>query len=149
MLVFRITLSIYADRLHASGRPARWNSNNIHVIYTACSRSLACLENIVHRSQLGLSANFSVLIIEIPDALEIQVLDRTSLPESWNTLQMFSKTQAIGNQWILDNKTAVLQIPSSIIPLESNFLINPNHRDFTSIKLVQAEPFYFDNRIKQ
>ena len=67
MLVFRIALTKYAKILVASGRAARWNSNDVKVIYTANSRALACLENVVHRSKLGLSANFSLMQIGIPD----------------------------------------------------------------------------------
>lgn len=58
MLVYRIALVKFSDSLKASGRAARWNSNDIDVIYTASSRALACLENVVHRNQLGLSSNF-------------------------------------------------------------------------------------------
>ena len=58
MLVYRITKTMYADRLVASGGAARWNSRGQFVIYTAATRALACLENVVHRSGEGLTAIF-------------------------------------------------------------------------------------------
>ena len=69
MLVYRIVLAKYANKLVASGRAARWNPNEVDMVCTASSRSLACLENVVHRNQVGLSQLFSVLTIEFPNSL--------------------------------------------------------------------------------
>ena len=53
MLVYRITKAKYAKELVASGFRNRWNEDGQFVIYTSDSRSLACLENLVHRSNSG------------------------------------------------------------------------------------------------
>ncbi|MEJ7779370.1 MAG: RES family NAD+ phosphorylase [Daejeonella sp.] len=149
MLVFRIGLAKYATGLIASGMAARWNSNDMKVIYTSSSRSLACLENVVHRSQLGLSGNFSVLTIEIPDGTRILNQDLKELPENWNTFELMHITQNIGDKWINDNKALTFRVPSSIIPSEFNYLINPAHADFSKIRHLKTEPFVFDDRIKR
>ncbi|MHB1179878.1 MAG: RES family NAD+ phosphorylase, partial [Daejeonella sp.] len=138
-----------ATGLIASGMAARWNSNDINVIYTSSSRSLACLENVVHRSQLGLSVNFSVLTIEIPDEIRTLHQDLKKLPENWNTFELMHLTQNIGDKWIRDNKVAVFCVPSSIVQSESNYLINPAHTDFSKIRHLKTEPFVFDDRIKR
>jgi RES domain-containing protein len=134
MLVYRITLTKFADKLVASGRAARWNPNETEVIYTASSRSLACLENVVHRSQLGLNQLFSIMIIEVPDSVKKQIVKLDDLPADWREL---NKAQ-----------TAILQVPSSIIEEEVNYLINPQHPDFKKIKLSKTDRFLFDLRIK-
>lgn len=149
MLVFRIALAKYAAGLIASGMAARWNSNDVKVIYTSSSRSLACLENVVHRSQLGLSLNFNVLTIEIPDGIRILNQDLKELPESWNAFESMHITQRIGDKWIKDSKAPVFRVPSSIIPSEFNYLINPAHLDFSKIRHLKTEPFVFDDRIKR
>ncbi|WP_335337998.1 RES family NAD+ phosphorylase [Pedobacter sp. PACM 27299] len=59
-----------------------------------------------------------------------------------------SYTQELGENWVRNEKTALLKVPSSIISAESNFLLNPNHADFKFIKLLKFEPFVFDKRIK-
>ncbi|RNL54924.1 RES family NAD+ phosphorylase [Pedobacter jejuensis] len=148
MLVFRIALSKYANILKASGMAARWNFNDIKVIYTASSQSLACLENVVHRSKLGLSLNFSVMHIEILDDVAIDEIKINDLPKNWNSFENMHLTQKIGSDWIKGNKTAILRIPSSIIQDEYNYLINPNHIDFEKITLTNVKPFLFDVRIK-
>ena len=40
------------------------------------------------------------------------------------------------------------KVPSAIVPQESNYLINPDHDDFSNIRLVETRDFNFDKRIK-
>jgi len=148
MQVYRIVLEKYSEDLLASGRSARWNGNDVKLIYTSSSCSLACLENIVHRSKLGLSASFRVLTIEIPNNLPVEKITLDQLPENWNTYEQMHLTQAIGNNWVLSMQSCVLQVPSAIIAKEFNYLINPGHPDFEKIILTEIEPFLFDDRVK-
>jgi len=148
MQVFRIALAKYASKLFASGRAARWNPNDVEVIYCAGSRSLACLENVVHRNQIGLNQSFQVMTIEIPDDIRIITVDIKKLPANWIEYHNIPLTQKIGEEWIDEGKSAILKVPSSIIIAEYNYLINPNHPNFRSIKLLRSEPFVFDRRIK-
>lgn len=148
MLVYRITLSKFANSLKASGRPARWNSNHIEVIYTASSQSLACLENVVHRSSLGLTQNFSLLTIAIPDDFLIKTLKIKDLDAAWREFDYLPYTQNIGNDWAKKNEAPVLKVPSAIIGQESNYLMNPHHPEFSKIKVISKEVFTFDSRIK-
>ena len=148
MIVYRITLAKYADSLYASGNPARWNSKDVKVIYTAESRALACLENIVHRTSRGLHENFRTLVLEIPDNLKIAIIDRKALVPGWQSFSNIPHTQRIGDEWIKASTTAILQVPSVIIPEEHNYILNPLHIDFPAIKLLRSEPFEFDGRLK-
>jgi RES domain-containing protein len=149
MLVYRIALAKYSNKLMASGRAARWNPNDTEMIYTASSRSLACLENVVHRNQVGLNLLFNVMTIEVPDNIGITTIKLTDLPADWQDFNQMALTQKMGEQWLRDNKTAVLAVPSSIIEEEINYLINPRHQDFEAISLLKSGPFIFDKRIKQ
>lgn len=148
MLVYRISLTKYAKRLVASGRAARWNSNDVKMIYTANSRALACLENVVHRSKLGLSLSFSVMQINIPDSLAITAVNLKDLPVNWDQFEYMHLMQKNGDKWVKECKTAILKVPSSIIHDEFNYLLNPNHPGFKKIKLETVKPFLFDDRIK-
>ena len=149
MQVYRITLAKHAQGLFASGRAARWNSNDREIIYTSSSQSLACLENVVHRSQVGLLNHFRVLTIEIPETTTIVSLDIEQLPFQWHAFENMHITQQLGDQWLNEANSAVLRVPSSIIHSEFNYLLNPRHADFRLIKLLKAEPFIFDARIKR
>lgn len=148
MLVYRIILSKYANKLVASGRAARWNPNDVEMIYTASSRSLACLENVVHRSIATLTLAFEVLTIEIPSHIKTESILLKNLPADWKDYDQIYRTQRIGEKWINENNTAVLQVPSSIVSEEVNYLLNPKHKDFADIKIIKRQPFVFDSRIK-
>lgn len=148
MLVYRITKAVYADRLVASGGAARWNSRGQFVIYTAATRALACLENVVHRSGEGLLANFRVMVIELPNLLTIETISPETLPINWFDFQQYDACQRLGEEWLRNGRSAIMKVPSAIIPNEWNFLLNPAHPDFARITLLRTEPFVFDPRIK-
>jgi RES domain-containing protein len=149
MIVYKITLAEYADALSVSGNAARWNSKDVKVIYTAGSRSLACLENVVHRSSRGLQGNFRTLVIEIPDSLKIIVVDKSSLIPHWQSFSHMPYTQQRGDKWVKEGLSAVMRVPSVVIAEEYNFILNPAHKDFSKIKLLKVEPFEFDSRLRE
>lgn len=151
MEVYRITHRKWSGKLTAPGFPARWNSAGIFMIYTACSRSLACLESVVHRGSSDFVIPFILMEITIPDELEILEISVSDLPEDWNKSGNpgYRICQPFGDKWIIESKTAILKVPSAIIIKENNFLINPNHPDFKKISIKSEEPFIFDNRIKR
>ncbi len=146
MIVYRITLAQFSGSLYASGRVARWNSKGTFMIYSAGSRSLACLENLVHRSGEGLDAGFRVMAIDIPAELAVEEISQNQLPLNWREFSEQTVTRSLGDNWVKQGKSAVLKVPSAIIPEEFNYIINPNHRDFQRINLKSTDPFSFDRR---
>ena len=148
MEVYRITRSIYADRLVASGSAARWNTRGRFVIYTAGSRALACLENVVHRSGEGLQDLFRVMVINVPDTVPIDTVSLDELPTDWADYQNYDVCQQRGENWLLQQTTPVLRVPSAIVRQEWNYLLNPAHPLFSQIQLLRTESFVFDPRLK-
>lgn len=148
MRVYRITLEKWAGALVASGYAARWNSNGKFVIYTSWARSLACLENVVHKKGRGLVGLFKTMIIEIPEAVAVETINEDELPKNWQDFDAYLHCQQLGDAWLNSLKSAVLSVPSAIVPQEHNYLLNPQHPDFQKIKLLSAEDFVFDARIK-
>ena len=148
MLVYRIVLEKWANSLTASGQSARWNSPGRFVLYTAGTRALACLENVVHRNSRGLNQLFKTMVLEVPDGLSIQKISEGDLPDGWHDFNSYPITQQLGDAWLDGMKSAVLAVPSAIIPAEQNFLFNVQHPDFQKIKLLNTEDFVFDPRIK-
>jgi RES domain-containing protein len=146
MIVYRISALKYANSIQASGIEARWNRKGQKVIYTSESRSLACLENVVHRSQRGLGGLFKILVIEVPDDLKTEITEKKLLPEGWNRFDKYRVCQEIGSAWFISGKTAILKVPSVLVPQEYNYILNTLHPEFKSIRLVDAEEFNFDSR---
>lgn len=152
MEVFRITLEKYAHELFAPGLAGRWNQKGQFVIYTAASRSLACLENLVHRRGIGLQAedltfSYIVMVIHVPDTLAISRIESDHLSPNWSENADLSECQKIGSNWYNEARTPILSIPSALVPAERNLVLHTKHLDYSSIQLINAEPFIFDRRL--
>jgi RES domain-containing protein len=147
MEVFHITLSRYAEELFASGLSGRWNKEGEKVIYAASSRSLACLENLVHRRGQIKSASYKTIVIYVPDDLAIQSVELKDLPQDWQQKSDPEECQHIGSTWYQSKQTPVLSVPSVVIPYERNLVINAEHPDFDKVKILKKEPFCFDPRL--
>jgi len=147
LLTYKITTTNWAGKLTGSGYPARWNLNGTYVIYTASTRALACFENLVHRCGEGLNQNFKITEIDIPDNCSMQLADHATLPVHWYKTKNYPSCQRIGERWIQDGESLLLQVPSAIIRDESNILINPHHREFSKISVKNVIDFEFDERL--
>jgi RES domain-containing protein len=149
MEVFRICHKKWSNQLIGSGQPARWNSKGIYMVYTASSRSLACLEFYVHMKTLVHQMDFIMLTIDIPNDALIEELKQGLLPKKWNTIgpEGYTICRKFGDDWIIKEKSPVLKVPSAIIPKEHNFLFNSSHPGTEKIKIIEKEPFIFDSRL--
>jgi RES domain-containing protein len=150
MEVYRLSREKFAGTLSGKGaaiKGARWNSAGVEIIYTAANRSLAMAEVAVHFTMATLPNDYRMITIFIPDDISLQKLSVTDLPADWNIFPPPSTTQAIGDQFIADNKYCVLQIPSAVTQGDYNLLINPNHPDFKKIRITATDKFPFDKRI--
>lgn len=152
MNIFRIGQTKYARDLKGSGVDGRWNSRGQYVIYTGGSLALSCLEKLAHTTGTYLYAgDFSVTVYKMPDQLKIKEVTLNELircSTDWTKVINYPITQQIGDKWLFGRETAVLKVPSAIIDLEYNYLLNPAHPDFNKIKITTVKPFSFDTRLK-
>jgi RES domain-containing protein len=135
--VWRITTAAFA-RSAFSGEGARlyggrWNPKGVLVVYTAASQSLAMLEMLVQDQPLR--AHYVFIEARIPSGLGIDRVRVDQLPPDWREIGARGKLQAIGAEWARKRSTAVLAVPSAIVPAELNYLLNPVHPDFKRIRI--------------
>lgn len=150
MEVYRLSREIYSHNLSGKGaalKGARWNSIGIEMIYTASNRSLAMAEVAVHLSVALLPNDYKMLTVYIPDDASILKFQVSDLPHNWNEFPHPKQTQKVGDEFVLQNNYAVLQIPSVVTQGDFNLLINPHHADFSRIKIIDNVPFPFDRRL--
>jgi RES domain-containing protein len=55
--------------------------------------------------------------------------------------------QKIGDEWVARATSPVLRVPSTLVPGESNFLLNPRHAGFLKLQFSEPLPFHFDPRL--
>jgi len=124
----------------------RWNPTGVEAIYAAASPSLAALEVLVRFSVLP--HDFVLTEIHIPAEVAVESVADHNLPPGWQALSPVPATQEFGRRWATEMRSAVLSVPSSIISLERNFVMNPFHPSFLLIEFLPSEPFRFDPRLK-
>lgn len=126
----------------------RWNSPGTRVVHVSESLALATLEVLVHLQATSVLFSYSTIRISFDEALVTEI-DRSALPGNWRDFPSPPALQAIGDAWVASAVSAVLKVPSAVIDTESNYLINPAHKDFHLIRTNPPRPFVFDPRLSK
>jgi RES domain-containing protein len=147
MTVYRFTKEIFSHDISGEGAKkwgGRWNSPGLAVVYTSCSISLSLLELLVYQSSYEEIQVNSLMKIGVPDIL-IQTISSNSLKRNWQ--HDIDYCRFIGNEFLQNNKSLMLKVPSAVIPEEYNILINPRHAAFKECSLISSGIFKFDTRL--
>jgi RES domain-containing protein len=151
LTVFRLGKQVYRDQLfsgqgglYASGR---WTPRGRPVVYTSASISLAVLEYTVNYHRRGWVPATVLGRAVIPPGVRIEFISMNKLPTNWFAASPSSQLQMLGGEWLERGDTAVLKVPSAIVPEEWNYLLNPLHTDFRKIRISAPKPFDFDQRV--
>jgi RES domain-containing protein len=149
MQLYRIGKCRYIDDTSGKGAAlygGRWNSVGTKVLYTAGSGALAMLEALVNLPNLKITDPYCLVVLEVPDA-SIKETKAADLPEGWNSFPAPEALRQTGDTFIKEGKYLILKVPSAIMPLEANYIINPLHPLFSKLKVVQKERLEFDKRL--
>jgi RES domain-containing protein len=117
------------------------------VAYTSASLALASLELFVHLKPDDRPADLVSAAADIPDDVTSTQIEPKDLPGDWRKYPAPLELQEVGRSWIRAGKSAVLRVPSVVVPDEYNYLINPSHPDFRRIVIHSVRPFELDERI--
>lgn len=151
MIVWRLTLKKHAapDGEGARRYGGRWNKPGTRVIYTSGTLSLAALEYLVHVDSDILPNSLVSVRATIPDTLQIETIDISSLPGDWKDEIIPVSLQELGTSWANQGKHPVLRVPSVVIEHEWNYVLNPLHPDFSKITWDTSIGFSFDPRLRR
>jgi RES domain-containing protein len=125
----------------------RWNRPGVAVVYASENLSLAALELLVHLEWGALLGHYVVCRVEFPESA-VEEFSAKRLPADWRTSPAPPALQELGSRWARARRSAVLRVPSAVIPRESNFLLNPDHPTFSRFVRTAPEPFDFDPRLR-
>ena len=124
----------------------RWNSKGIRIVYTSGSLSLATLEVMVHNHFYSALKYYVCIPIDFDPSL-LQSIAIDDLPDNWQADPIPQSVKKTGDRWIENQESVILKVPSAIIPIEFNYLINPLHPDFEKIVIHAPQKFTFDYRL--
>ena len=124
----------------------RWNRQGTAVVYLADSLALAALELFLHLGKAHAALEFVSFRVRIPGEL-IKRLAPKDLPADWRREPPPQETMEVGSTWVESASSAVLKVPSVFVPVEYNYILNPDHADFGRINVGDPVPFHFDPRL--
>lgn len=142
VLAKRTTSAFSGEGARLNG--GRWNNKGTAIVYTAGSISLASMEILVNLPSPKLLARFVRIPVEFDVALVCEVRD---LPSGWQQRPASPETKAIGDDWAAQRRSAVLKVPSVVVPEEFNYLLNPSHPDWDKIHIKPPVVYHFDPRL--
>lgn len=152
MIVFRIANTKYKD-ITLSGIGAekvggRWNEVGTRAVYCSENMSLALLEYYVHSTKISnLPKEILLAKIQFPDEFLIKELE--VLPDRWSQYPYSSKTTKIFTNLAKNRDFFALKVPSTIIELESNIILNPLYKEFRKVEVLEFIKLPIDERLKQ
>ncbi len=128
----------------------RWNRKGLPVVYCAATAALAALETIVHFAAAGLPLNRFLVRIDLPD--DVWKFRRSataaSLDVGWNAVPAGKVSLDFGESWLKDPAgPLVLEVPSVIVPEESNVLLNARHPHMSRVKATKLRLWQYDGRL--
>lgn len=127
--------------LHASGR---WHTRGRRVVYLADHPASALLEVMVHLEidAEDLPRDYQLLGVDVPDGISAAFI---GLPDGWRN--DIANTRTLGDAWLREGSSALLRVPSAIVPDARNYLLNPAHADAARITISEAQRAAFDPRL--
>lgn len=143
MILWRI--SNYADLRGTGGlqTAGRWHNRGIPIVYLADSAALAMLEVLVHfeLSPEEIPTGYQLLEVEYSQRRGVSRLKQSVLEEGWQ--EDIEYTRSIGDEWLAASTSALLKVPSAIVPNSYNYLFNPRHPQASAatIKSVTKHPY--------
>jgi RES domain-containing protein len=148
--IWRLCKSSYADTAFdgqgAAKYGGRWNSKGVQAVYTSSTLALAALELLPHLGTAPIPQGFVAIPVTVPAGVKIESLP-SPLPKSWRTTPPPSSLAKLGDKWAEEAQTAILEVPSVVVPQEFNYLLNPAHPDYTKLTIGAPESFDYDPRL--
>ncbi|MBN8838419.1 MAG: RES family NAD+ phosphorylase [Sphingobacteriia bacterium] len=147
MILYRFASKHYSNPINGEGARlwgGRWNAAGTPAVYCSGTISLSLLELLIHSLNYDTLLEHNLIVIDVP-IKNIHKIQITQLKNDWQNDVHYSRF--IGNEFLKQQSSLLLQVPSAIIPEESNFIINPKHKDFNKVKLSEVKSFTFDKRL--
>jgi RES domain-containing protein len=125
----------------------RWSSEGLAAVYLSSSLSLAALEYLVHVDIEDAPSDLVAIELEVPQGLRESRVLASELPSDWNLVADHPECVRRGDLWLRGGRTALLRVPSAVVPIETNVLLNPGHVDAGRVRVISHEAFAYDRRL--
>jgi RES domain-containing protein len=145
---YRITKHHHAQRAFdgegAKLAGGRWNSPGLRAVYLSSTLSLAAIELFVHLGEDAAALQFVYFEVRIPAAVPVTRVARP--PQGWRAEPPSAVSMHVGDRWLRAQRYALLEVPSALIPTETNLILNPVHEAASKLRISAPRAFRFDPR---
>ncbi len=126
---------------------ARWHTQGHPVLYLAETPAGALVEVLVHLELHPghLPKSYKLLKAEAPDNISVRTIGKADLAENWTRDLTASRT--LGDEWLRSRATALLRVPSAIVPETFNLLLNPRHLEAGRLRVIAHRDYPWDKRL--
>jgi RES domain-containing protein len=107
----------------------------------------ALVEHPVHLelNPARLPKSYRLLKADGPDDLPLATVSVADLPPNWITHPIATRT--MGDEWLALKSSALLRVPSAILPETSNVLLNPEYLNASRVKVLWHAEHPWDTRL--
>jgi len=147
--VYRIAAQKHARDLSGGGAAkygGRWNSKGEYVLYTANTASLAMLEWLAHARDRDMDIDYFLITLELPEA-PILKPEVDQLPFNWMATPPLAAVQAYGDALLKEGKCLGIEVPSVVMPIETNIVLNVHHPSFSDVQILSVTLLEPDARL--
>ena len=147
MTLWRISRHEDLDGLGGERADGRWHTaaKGKRIVYLSESPAVALLEvlaNLKGNPRLFPDA-YRLMKIATADTLRAEPVH--ALPDDWR--EHPDTTRAIGDAWLAERRSALLQVPSAPSPESWNYLLNPLHPDARLLEIEWTRWVTYDRRL--
>lgn len=147
MALWRISRHRELDGLGGLRAPGRWHERGLPIVYLAETAAGALLEVCVHTAANDVPPSYTLLEVKVPTPISVETISVDSLPQNWS--EDLQATRAVGSEWLRSSRSALLRVPSVLVPATFNVLLNPAHPDSKKITIASVLEYPFDLRLKR
>lgn len=148
MKVYRICSGKWSDDISGNGARKitsnRWNSYGVPMLYTSESAALCAVELSKVYNPYSKIHNYFLIEIQVPDTKQLTIDDSFYKGDWINDIQT---SKSLGDYFITKNEFLLLKVPSMWIQNCYNYLINPNHKQFNKVRIINKYPFPFKGEL--
>lgn len=150
MKAWRITKAKRAGDLSGIGAAldgGRWNEVDVPAVYMGLSPAICCLETFVHATGVPqFPLKITGFVLPDDDALYFEP-EPATLPLGWASVPSDRPSMSFGTHWLKSQTHLGLIVPSAVLPLERNVVLNPAHPAMAEVRVDVQFDFMYDERM--
>ena len=108
----------------------------------------ALLEALVHLelNPARLPKAYRLLKVGVPPDVSTRRVSASDLVQDWVSDE--TATRTVGDEWLASKSTALLRVPSAVIPETFNVLLNPEHKQAQQLRILSQREYVWPTKTR-